>query len=949
MKFKTVALLSLAASSTVSLAEIKQSLGVDQRVDYKSLTKYGPWDDRNYQLTKEDLAIIPKKDQYLANIPVFFKIEKRKELPHLGEFYPRSTLQHFQILHGGLIVDGVWYKQALGLGYHPDPPTDKVGGIEVKKVVRIADHEVSLESGVLGNEVSIECNPTNKNNCVAGSNSSGGQTMYYSSDGGTTWEKSQTNSSSCCDPTVDWSFDGSIVYQADLSSSIGVRWTRSLDQGHTWEPMKVITTSGSDKEFIHVDRSPTSPHKDNLYITWHNGNVMQFARSTDMGVSMSTPIAFTAEEKGIGSDITTDSAGNVYYFYPSTEGGGIRLLKSTDGGVTFAAGIQVAAIRGRFDFPIPAMETREAFIYVSADIDSNDNIYVSFTDETAGSVGGGTGSAAQNHGEVRVFKSTDAGATWNELPRPHSTTDSNTVDRFHPWLKVGENDVVHIGFYDTRHSTNRTGVDFYYNVSTDGGASWEFPNGQRYSTQTSSNITNSQEWGDYNGLSVVLDKIAMTWTDNRPGGGQVAMVGTSQNQFAEPTFGLSVNPTELSVCANATGNSVALNVQSLMSYSGTVTLSTTATPSFLVNPAFSANAQTAPFTSNFTFDVNGSGSTGVQTLTIQGSGTVAGSVVNKTADININYSAASTTGSTLTAPADASTNVQLKPTFSWSADANALNYLLEVATDNGFSNVVLSETVSGSTSFTPTGDLPSSTNLYWRVTAQSPCGNAVSSIFSFSSTALPGDCPMGYNQFDVIKYTFDVPDPIYLNGFETSTRQATKAPGTEGWTRAADVGVLNWSLQPVGESGSTAFQADDLAAVNDTSLYSPEISLPTGVGPLTLRFWNTQRIEDSSSGCYDGAVLEVSSDGGNTYVPITNAQIINDDYKGPISSSFGNPLGGRNAWCGDPMTAKVFNVDIDSFAGSNVKFRFRIASDRGVGRAEGWAIDNVRVTGCRTP
>ncbi len=78
--------------------------------------------------------------------------------------------------------------------------------------------------------------------------------MYYSSDAGVTWIKSQTNpGSSCCDPTVDWSSDGSIVYQGDLrrsGSSIGVRWSRSLDQGHTWESMKNITTTGSDKEFI---------------------------------------------------------------------------------------------------------------------------------------------------------------------------------------------------------------------------------------------------------------------------------------------------------------------------------------------------------------------------------------------------------------------------------------------------------------------------------------------------------------------------------------------------------------------------------------------------------------------------------------------------------------------------------------------------------------------------
>jgi hypothetical protein len=115
-----------AAESIQASVEIIQAKGVDQRVDYKSLTRYGPWDDRNYNVTFEDLSLIPKKDQYLPNIPVFFKVFLRKEQPNLGEFYPRSALQYFQILHGGLMVNGILYKEGLGKGYHPET-------IEIKK------------------------------------------------------------------------------------------------------------------------------------------------------------------------------------------------------------------------------------------------------------------------------------------------------------------------------------------------------------------------------------------------------------------------------------------------------------------------------------------------------------------------------------------------------------------------------------------------------------------------------------------------------------------------------------------------------------------------------------------------------------------------------------------------------------------------------------------------
>ena len=110
-----------SADSIQAAAEISQAKGVDQRVDYQSLKKYGPWDDRNYDVRLEDLALLPKNDQYLSNVPVFFKIFMRKEQPDLGDFYPRSTLQQFQILHGGLLVNGVLYREGLGKDYPPDP------------------------------------------------------------------------------------------------------------------------------------------------------------------------------------------------------------------------------------------------------------------------------------------------------------------------------------------------------------------------------------------------------------------------------------------------------------------------------------------------------------------------------------------------------------------------------------------------------------------------------------------------------------------------------------------------------------------------------------------------------------------------------------------------------------------------------------------------------------
>src|SRR5690606_18259992 len=84
--------------------------------------------------------------------------------------------------------------------------------------------------------------------------------------------------------------------------------------------------------------------------------------------------------------------------------------------------------------------------------------------------------------------------------RPRSHVDEVYIYCYSQWLDEDAHGVVHIGFYVTRYSTKRTGVDFYYGYSADGGASWT--DETRVTQFVSQNINNGQEWGDYNGLSV---------------------------------------------------------------------------------------------------------------------------------------------------------------------------------------------------------------------------------------------------------------------------------------------------------------------------------------------------------------------------------------------------------------------------------------------------------------
>lgn len=71
---------------------------------------------------------------------------------------------------------------------------------------------------------------------------------------------------------------------------------------------------------------------------------------------------------------------------------------------------------------------------------------------------------------------------------------------------------------------------------------------------------------------------------------------------------------------------------------------------------------------------------------------------------------------------------------------------------------------------------------------------------------------------------------------------------------------------------------------------------------------------------------------------------LTDPYNGPINAS-ANPLTGLRAWCNtQPYLNSI--VDINSYAGQTMRFRFRIGSDASVA-AEGWYIDDVKVQGCQ--
>jgi hypothetical protein len=188
-----------------------------------------------------------------------------------------------------------------------------------------------------------------------------------------------------------------------------------------------------------------------------------------------------------------------------------------------------------------------------------------------------------------------------------------------------------------------------------------------------------------------------------------------------------------------------------------------------------------------------------------------------------------------------------------------------------------------------------------------------------------------------------IPEIIYSTDFEGSIPD---------WTH--DGLEDTWQLSDVrSHSANTSFHAKGHDEVSDQKLISPNISLPADRDYLTLQYWNYQALESNElndDSCFDGSILEISTNGGESWQQIggdydDNSVLVTDPYHGEVSLEHGNPLVGQSAWCGDPQDWINSVVRIDNFAGQTVRFRFRLGSDESLGD-EGWYIDDVRVQAC---
>jgi len=201
-----------------------------------------------------------------------------------------------------------------------------------------------------------------------------------------------------------------------------------------------VTSEDSRTPAIAIDSSG------NLHLVWADhtpGNYeIYYKKGTDGGATWTSSQRLSwASGSSYSPAIAVDSYGRVHVVWADHRYGNSEIYykKSVDGGGTWTPSQRLTLTSGSSRIP-------------SIAVDSFDNLYFVFTDETPGNA------------EIYYKKSTDGGATWTTAQRLTVTPGESWA----PDIAIDSSDNLHIVWRDDTPG-NR---EIYYKKGTDGGTTW---------------------------------------------------------------------------------------------------------------------------------------------------------------------------------------------------------------------------------------------------------------------------------------------------------------------------------------------------------------------------------------------------------------------------------------------------------------------------------------------
>jgi hypothetical protein len=187
-----------------------------------------------------------------------------------------------------------------------------------------------------------------------------------------------------------------------------------------------------------------------------------------------------------------------------------------------------------------------------------------------------------------------------------------------------------------------------------------------------------------------------------------------------------------------------------------------------------------------------------------------------------------------------------------------------------------------------------------------------------------------------------------------------------GWSSSVVIGNGSTQAFETTAAATTHLSQDDTfpnscgvpnaTAITDIVLVSPSFTVSTSKARLTFKqAFQLEADYVTATVGYDGAVLEISVNGGASWQDIIAAggTWVTGGYNRNISNGFQNPLAGRDAWSAASGAGwMTTTVSLPLVAGQSAQIRFRVGTDKRnviCGGApypsycEGWRLDTLAV------
>jgi bacillolysin len=197
----------------------------------------------------------------------------------------------------------------------------------------------------------------------------------------------------------------------------------------------------------------------------------------------------------------------------------------------------------------------------------------------------------------------------------------------------------------------------------------------------------------------------------------------------------------------------------------------------------------------------------------------------------------------------------------------------------------------------------------------------------------PAFCPVGQGPVDVFADNLE----------KTASGNWTTSALVTGNAWTGGVGAPNVYFDLFATSGTHHFWGFDYDVISDSTVNTAHpVTIPPGA---RMQFQHSYGMDTFAGTFFDGGVIEYSTNNGASWQDAGPLISAGAGYGGPISSTFGNPLGDRNGFVSQSWGYTATQLNLATLAGQNARFRFRLGTDDGVADY-GWFIDDVRIYTC---